>query len=168
MDNLITSQSALPQLSTAPMNSSEETRTKPIDTNRRVRTLIADDSHFALKALAQILELEGRFTLVGTATDGCQAILRVLDKKPDLVLMDNLMPHLSGIEATRRIKQFENPPLVIIVTSDDSSNCKTLAKAAGADGFVSKGGDLRHQLRLLFQELYGFRQEAFPDPQEPQ
>jgi DNA-binding NarL/FixJ family response regulator len=127
-----------------------------------------DDSPCALKALAQILKCEGHFTLVGTATDGCEAIQAVSSTKPELVLIDNLLPHLNGIEATRRIKQFGNPPRVIMVTSDDSSNCRTLAKAAGADGFVSKGGDLRDQLRLLFQELFGFRQEAFPGQSESQ
>jgi len=51
--------------------------------------------------------------------------------------MDFHMPHLNGIEATRYIKQFRNPPLVIIVTSDDTPE-SALAKRAGADGFVQK------------------------------
>jgi len=71
--------------------------------------------------------------------------------KPDLVLMDYSMPHINGIEATRYIKQFQNPPLVIIVTSNDTPECKAQAKAAGADGFVVKGGDLHDRLRLVGQ-----------------
>ncbi|MGO8674833.1 MAG: response regulator transcription factor [Limisphaerales bacterium] len=132
--------------------------------NRQVRTLIADDSPFALKALAQILELEGRFTLVGTATDGCQAIRRAFFLKPELVLMDYLMPHVNGIEATRQIKQFENPPLVIIVTSDDPSRCRPLATAAGADGFVDKSADLHAQLHLVLQELFKLPPETSASP----
>ena len=60
--------------------------------------------------------------------------------------MDYRMPHLNGIEATYRIKQLPNPPLVILVTSDDSPDARVMAKAAGADGFVSKNEDLRQQL----------------------
>src|SRR6266700_6858119 len=75
-----------------------------------VRTLIADDSPFMLKALAQILALEGNFALIGTATDGCQAVRQALTMEPELVLMDYRMPHLNGLEATRRIKQSEKSP----------------------------------------------------------
>ncbi len=124
---------------------------------RTVRTLIADDSPFMLKTLAQILSIEGNFALVGTATDGCQAVRQALTMEPELVLMDYRMPHLNGLEATRRIKQSENPPLIIIVTSDDTPSGEALAKAAGADGFVKKGGNLRNQLRSLFQKAFPVR-----------
>jgi CheY-like chemotaxis protein len=70
------------------------------------------------------------------------------------------MPGVDGIEATRFIKQFQNAPLVIMVTSDHSSDCRARAKAAGADGFVDKGGDLRNQLHNLFHDL-------FRSPREP-
>ncbi len=124
-----------------------------IRTPRQVRTLIADDSPFGLKALARILLIEGNFPLVGTATDGCQAVRQAFILQPELILMDYDMPHMDGIEARRFIKQFKNPPLVIIVTSNNTPECRALAKAAGADGFVDKGGDLHGQLRMVFQEL---------------
>jgi CheY-like chemotaxis protein len=129
---------------------------KDIRTPRQVRALIADDSIFGLKALARLLTLEGNFSLVGTATDGCQAVRQVSTLQPELVLMDYHMPHMHGIEATRFIKQFKNPPLVIIVTANNTSECRALAKAAGADGFVDKAGDLHGQLHMIFQELLGF------------
>src|SRR5882724_7000122 len=132
-----------------------------IHNSRAVRTLIADDSPFMLKTLAQILSIEGNFALVGTATDGCQAVRQVLTMEPELVLMDYRMPHLYGLEATRRIKQSENPPLIIIVTSDDTPSAEALAKAAGADGFVKKDGNLRNQLRSIFQDLFHFAMKAF-------
>jgi two-component system invasion response regulator UvrY len=117
-----------------------------------------------LKILAKILALEGNFTLVGTVTDGQQAVRQALNMKPELVLMDYSMPHVNGIEATRSIKQFQNPPLVIIVTSNDTPECKAQAKAAGADGFVVKGGDLHEQLRLVFQDLFQFAGQTLPCP----
>ena len=134
---------------------------------RAVRTLIADDSPLMLKTIAQILALEGNFTLVGTATDGCQAVRQALTMEPELVLMDYRMPHVNGLEATRRIKQSENPPLIILVTADDTPSSEALAKAAGADGFVKKGGNLHDQLRSLFQELFQFAVGTFPGREKP-
>ena len=138
-----------------------------IHNQRTVRTLIADDSPLMLKTLAQILALEGNFTLVGTATDGCQAVRQALTMEPELVLMDYRMPHLNGLEAIRHIKQSENPPVIILVTADDTPSGEALAKAAGADGFVKKGGNLREQLRAVFQELFQFAVRTFAGREKP-
>ena len=119
----------------------------------RVRTLMVDDSPFMLKILAQILEEAGNFDLVGTAIDGRQAVRYVSMLSPDLVLLDLHMPGLSGIQATRYIKNREHPPVVIIVSSDDSS--KATAELAGADAFVSKGGNLRHRMIGTLHNLFG-------------
>ncbi len=121
----------------------------------RVRTLVVDDSPLMLKILAQILEEAGNFDLVGTATDGCQALRFVSMLSPDLVLMDVHMPRLNGIQATGYIKQREHAPVVIITTSDDSSVAKATAEQAGADAFVSKEGNLRHRLLDALQDFFG-------------
>ena len=145
---------AAPEHSRHPMHSLRETAQEDIHSFRKVRTLIADDSPLMLNTLAQILALERNFTLVGTATDGCQAIKHVFMLEPELILMNYHMPHLNGIEATRYIRQFQNPPLVIIITSDGTSKCRALAEAVGAAGLVVKGVDLHAQLRLAFQKLF--------------
>jgi CheY-like chemotaxis protein len=124
-----------------------------------VRTVIADDNAFGLKTLALTLALEGRFDLVGTATDGRQAIRLAFELRPELVLMDHRMPDTDGLEATRQIKLLKNPPLVVIVTSDNAPDGRARARAVGADGFVDKGGDLQSQLRKVFEELLGPRRE---------
>ena len=129
---------------------------------RAVRTLIADDSPLMLKTIAQFLALEGNFTLVGTATDGYQAVRQALTMEPELVLMDDRMPHVNGLEAIRHIKQSESPPVIILVTADDTPSSEALAKAAGADGFVKKRGNLHDQLRSVFQELFRFAVGTFP------
>ena len=129
---------------------------------RAVRTLIADDSPFMLKAFSQILASEGIFTLVASATDGGQAVRHALAIKPELILMDVQMPHLDGIEATRYIKQFPNAPLVIIVTSDDTPDSRALARGAGADAFVIKSGDLHAQLKAIFRQLFSAHYELCP------
>src|ERR1051326_2461407 len=124
-------------------------------TQTRVRTLVVDDSPFMLKTLSQILEGVGNFDLVATATNGSQALRYVAMLSPELVVMDVHMPRLNGIQATRYIKQREHPPVVIIMTSDNSSLVKATAEDAGADAFVSKESNLRQQLIGALQNLFG-------------
>lgn len=125
----------------------------PEATPSSIRTLVVDDSPYMLKTYEQILTMKSGFTLVGTATDGRQALAAVLVLEPELVLMDINMPHLNGIETTRAMKQSPRPPLIIIVSSDDSSAAQRLSKAAGADHFVSKNRDLPQQLCAVLQGL---------------
>lgn len=124
---------------------------------------LVDDSPFGLKTLARVLDFEGNFAIVGTATNGHQAILKAFALRAEVMLMDHRMPGVNGIEATLFIKQFQNAPLVIMVTSDYSSAYRARAKAAGADGFVDKGGDIRSQLHNLFHDQFRSRRE----PLEP-
>ena len=120
---------------------------------------MVDDSPFMLKTLSQILERAGTFDLVGTAMDGCQALRYVSMLSPELVLMDAHMPRFNGIQATRYIKERGHPPVVIIITPDDNSAAREMAEEAGADAFVSKEGNLRHQLMGALQDLFGPRGE---------
>ncbi len=121
----------------------------------RVRTLVVDDSPAMLRILAQILEEAGNFDLVGTATDGWQALRYVSALKPELVLMDFHLPQLNGMEATLYLKAHEHPPIVIIVSSDDSSVAKSMGERAGADGFIVKAGDLSVRLTRTLQNFFG-------------
>jgi CheY-like chemotaxis protein len=125
------------------------------DIKTRIRTLVVDDSPFMLKILAQILRGTGNFDLVGTATNGRQALDYMSMLSPDLVLMDVHMPGLNGIQATRCLKQRRHPPVVIITTSDDSPMTKATAEEAGADAFVCKEGNLRHQLIRALRKFFG-------------
>ena len=130
---------------------------RPVDAMRdaKVRTVIVADSPFMLKILAQTLEKVGWFNLVGSATDVYQALRHVSAFSPELVLMDVHMPGLNGIQATRFMKRSEHPPVVILISSDSSSMARSLTEQAGADGFVSKGGDFRHRVIRALKKLFG-------------
>jgi DNA-binding NarL/FixJ family response regulator len=134
--------------------------TRPINlaemlSNTRVRTLVVDDSPLMLKVLAQFLEKAGGFDLVGTAINGCQALRHVAALSPELVLMDFHLPRLSGVQATRYIKEGQHPPVVIIVSSDGSSVARSMAENAGADGFIVKARHFSLRLARMLEDLFG-------------
>jgi CheY-like chemotaxis protein len=120
-----------------------------------VRTLLVDHSPLMLKILAQILAAEGKFIVVGSATDGCQALRQIVELAPELVLMDFNLPDLDGAQATRCVKHFRNPPIVFVLSSVDSFSSREMCKTAGADAFVVKSEDLQAQLRAKLQEWFG-------------
>jgi DNA-binding NarL/FixJ family response regulator len=120
---------------------------------RPIRTVLVDDSPIVLKALSLFLQRLNGFELVGTATDGYHAVRRVVELQPDLVLMDLRLPGMNGLEATRQIKARSQAPTVIMVTADDTPECRAAASAAGTDGFVGKQ-NLFTQLRTAIRKLF--------------
>ena len=118
-----------------------------------IRAVVVDDSPVVLKALSSFLQRLNGFELVGTATDGCHAVRRVVELEPDLVLMDLQLPGMNGLEATRQIKARSQAPAVIMVTEDDTPECRAAASAAGTDGFVAKE-NMSTQLRAAIHELF--------------
>jgi two-component system, chemotaxis family, protein-glutamate methylesterase/glutaminase len=83
--------------------------------NATVRVLVVEDSPVARELLIHILEGDPQIQIIGTASDGVQALALVERLRPDLVTMDVIMPGMGGLEATRRI--MEKFPLPIIIVS---------------------------------------------------
>lgn len=86
-------------------------------TNRKIKILITDDSLTARNFLVKIFSFDPEVEIVGTATDGIEAIEFVRKNKPDIITMDINMPRLDGFEATLKIMQ-ENPVPIVIVSGD--------------------------------------------------
>ena len=124
-----------------------ERRTSPI------RVVLADDSEPFLDVLCYWLAGDGRFEIAAIARDGHEVLEAVERLRPDLVLMDAVMPVSDGFQATRSIKERPQAPVVIILTLHDSEVARHAAELAGADGFVSKS-ELSHELPRLFRTLY--------------
>lgn len=137
-----------------------------LQSHRHIRTLLVDDSEFMRAFLALLIE-ECGFKLVGAAADGRQALQAAACLRPDLVLMDYDMPFMDGVQATQMIKRSSRQkgyaPVIVMVTSEDTLACRCQAKDAGADGFVSKSGDLRGQLKSTLDRLFSGNQESQPD-----
>lgn len=105
---------------------------------RKTRILLADDHAVVRAGLAAILGFEEDFDVVGEAADGLQAVRQTLALKPDVVIMDLLMPVLNGAEATARIAAAAPQSRVLILTSYGTSEDLGRALAAGACGAVLK------------------------------
>ena len=105
---------------------------------KEIKILLVDDVESVRIGLSTILNLIDDFNIVGEAKDGLEAIEQATQLKPDVILMDLMMPRLDGFEATRRIKR-EYPEIGIILFSiHDDVMTRERACAVGADAFVEK------------------------------
>ena len=119
-----------------------------------VSVLVVDDqAPFRLAARAVLRRAEG-FELVGEASDGDEAVERVRELRPGLVLMDINMPTMNGIEATRRIMAELPDTVVFLCSTYQRSDLPPEAESSGFAAYVNKeelGPDL---LRQLWDEHY--------------
>jgi DNA-binding NarL/FixJ family response regulator len=102
------------------------------------RLLIVDDDPLVRSALTFMLGGQPDLEVVGEAGDGREGVARAEELRPDVVLMDIRMPRLNGLDATRRLMAFDEPPRVIVLTTFDADEYVLEALAAGADGFLLK------------------------------
>jgi DNA-binding NarL/FixJ family response regulator len=103
-----------------------------------IRVLIADDQQMVRQGFAVLLNTQPDIRVIGQAVDGLDAITRVADLLPDVVLMDIRMPELGGIEATRRITAATPGTKVLVLTTFDLDEYVYEALRAGACGFLLK------------------------------
>jgi DNA-binding NarL/FixJ family response regulator len=99
--------------------------------------LLADDHRMLRQGLRRSLEEEG-FTVVGEAADGDEAVRMAGELRPDVILMDVSMPHLDGVEATRRITEARMLSRVVMLTMHPDSDVVHAALQAGASGYLVK------------------------------
>lgn len=103
-----------------------------------IRVLIADDHHVVRRGLLFFLKTQKDIDVVGEAKNGIEAVQLVKELKPDIVLMDLVMPEMDGIEATRTIKAELPEVEVIILTSFSDKDHVLPAIEAGAAGYQLK------------------------------
>ncbi len=103
-----------------------------------IRILIAEDQGLVLGALAALLSLEADFEVVGQARDGREALDLARSLRPDVVLTDIEMPHLSGLELAAELARFVPPPRVVIVTTFARPGYLRRALEAGVAGYLLK------------------------------
>jgi DNA-binding NarL/FixJ family response regulator len=103
-----------------------------------VRILIADDHAAVRRSIRSVVESHPGWTLCGEATNGREAVEQTRRLKPDVVLLDMMMPELNGLEATRQIVREAPDTQVLLLTMHESNELVDEALRAGAQGVVLK------------------------------
>ena len=120
-----------------------------IASDRRT-VLVVDDSPFFRRLLSELVDGTGEFAVVATARNGMDALRKVHDHAPDLVLMDLEMPRHGGLLAIRELCLLPHPPRIVAMSvygADETA--RTRALAAGASVFVEKGATLAEVVAAL-------------------
>jgi len=111
-----------------------------MDVQQPIRGLLVDDQPVFLQALRLFLEQDGRVEVVAFATDGGEAVELAQQLSPLVVVMDLGLPGIDGLEATRRLLAVRPDTAVIVLTGRSGEGLASDARAAGAVGFLTKGG----------------------------
>jgi len=114
-----------------------------------LRVLVVDDSEIVRRGICRILQSQVDIEIVCEASDGADAVRRVREHKPDVVLLDITMPVMNGFEAARRIKHEFPSTLILVVSQSDSAPFAREAIAAGASGYVVKSNASTELIPIL-------------------
>jgi DNA-binding NarL/FixJ family response regulator len=120
-------------------------------TAKRPRVLLADDHTLVSAGFAKLLEND--FDLIGTVSDGRALVTAVLDRNPDVILLDISMPLLNGFEAARQIRTHSPAAKLIFVTVHSDTPYVIEAFRAGASGYVLKRCAASELLTAVHQVL---------------
>jgi NarL family two-component system response regulator LiaR len=118
----------------------------------KIRVLICDDHAIVRQGLQTFLDLQDDIEVAGQASDGEEAVAKAAVVRPDVVLMDLVMPKIDGIEAIRRIRAADPSAKIIVLTSFADNDKVFPAIKAGASGYLMKDvspQDLAHAIRSV-------------------
>lgn len=106
--------------------------------SQQIRVLLVDDHVIVRKGIAALLATEPDFEVIGEASDGADALAKAQTLRPDVVLMDLVMPKMDGIEATRQITSQVKGVRILVLTSFAADDKVFPAIKAGALGYLLK------------------------------
>ena len=119
-----------------------------------VKVLIVDDSVFMRTIIRDMLAKESSIEIVGTASNGLDALEKIQKLNPDLITLDIEMPKMNGLEVLLELKKVKKHPKVLMLSSLTSKDAEMTHEAIrlGADDFMLKPKDLPH-IREISEEL---------------
>ncbi|WP_425915125.1 response regulator [Pseudomonas sp. GWSMS-1] len=109
--------------------------------------LLVDDHPMMRRGIRQLIELESDLCVVGEANNGEEAIVLVAQLNPELVLLDNNMPQLNGVETLKRLREQHYDGKVLLFTVSDAEHDVRDAMRFGADGYLLK--DMEPELLIM-------------------
>jgi len=116
---------------------------------KKIRVLLADDHQLFREGLANTLNAQPDFEVIGEASDGLEIVVKARELKPDLILMDIGMPGCDGLEATQRIKTELPEVTIVVLTVRDEDEKLFEAVKSGAQGYLLKSIQSKDLLELL-------------------
>jgi two-component system, NarL family, response regulator NreC len=118
---------------------------------------IAEDHHVVRQGLRLLLEMESDFSLVGEAADGLETMRMVEKLKPDILLLDLMLPKLHGLEVTRQIKKSGSKTKILILSMRSDEFSILAALRNGAAGYVLKQDSGKELVSAIRKVLRGQR-----------
>ncbi len=118
---------------------------------QKIRILIVDDHPVVRKGMRAMLESEPDLEIAGEAKNGAEALGQYKAARPDVILMDLVMPVMDGIEAIQSIRGFDQRARILVLTSFTSDEKVFAAIRAGAAGYMLKDSDPEDLLRAIHQ-----------------
>ena len=124
--------------------------------NEKIRILVADDNKEFGDTLVSYLEKEENFEVVGIARDGNQAVDEITMMKPDIVLLDIIMPHLDGLGVLEKLNEsnMENKPMCIILSAVGQDKITPKAINLGAQYYIVKPFDIQILVKRIKELKY--------------
>jgi len=117
------------------------------------RSVLIVDDHVEFRSTAKrLLESEG-YRVVGEAADGTTGLAAALDLRPDVVLLDVMLPDVNGFEIAEELALRAAKSLVVMISSRDASTYRTKLANSRAQGFIFKGDLTGEALRAVVEEL---------------
>lgn len=120
-----------------------------------VRVLVVDDQAPFRRAMTCVVEETDGFEVVGQATSGEESLEVAATLLPDLVLMDVNLPGIDGLEATRRLRAGDSPPVVLLLSTYDEDVAKDFVAQSGAVGYVTKSAFGPDRLEAVWAGVAG-------------
>lgn len=130
-----------------------------------IQIVLVDDNIHYRRSLLALLSQWSHLNVIAEADNGDLALDLAAQLRPDLLIVDVVMPGMSGIDLTQRLKALSPPPAVLVLTMHSLSSYRTSALAAGADDFLAKDQvttALGPAIRRLFPGAYYDRQGGLP------
>lgn len=114
-----------------------------------IKILIAEDQRLLRQCFSEALDSDPGITVVATAADGQEALIEAERHRPDMILMDLVMPNLDGAKAAKLIRERYADTRILILSLHEEPKMVASAMAAGVDGFISKDVDLDELVKII-------------------
>jgi DNA-binding NarL/FixJ family response regulator len=121
---------------------------------QKIKVFIVDDHAIMRDGIRALLSVDDDIQVVGEASDGKEAIKKIPELKPDVVIMDIAMPGMDGMEATRQVLKATAKVKILMLTQHDNKDYILSAIKAGASGFVPKravGSELVSAIKAVYR-----------------